>query len=155
MLDSYAYKPPVVKKESREDKIPDLPQNKAVRDFLKKAPPEAAAHAFGGVVLSQCRRCKVYGHESGSKECPYFLTGNIESEAERQIREDPMAPMVGLREVGKTVSKKEKLEQLNQLLASVHEEERKRKDKKEKKRDKKQKDKKKKKKKKLKTEQHE
>lgn len=33
----------------------------------------------------QCWRCKQYGHRTGDRECPLFLTGNIEQDARRQV----------------------------------------------------------------------
>jgi retinitis pigmentosa 9 protein len=35
----------------------------------------------------QCWRCKQYGHRTGDRECPLFLTGNIEQDARRQASE--------------------------------------------------------------------
>ena len=34
----------------------------------------------------QCWRCKQYGHRTGDRECPLFMTGNIEQDARRQVR---------------------------------------------------------------------
>ena len=136
----FSYKPPPVdnKKPKPEDSIPDYPQNKKAREFLKKAP--IGMPPLGeGVNLNQCWRCKLHGHATGSRECPYFEVGNLEAEAERQIREDPMAQFEKPSVPGQ-VSRQEKLEELQQLLASVKaaEKERKRK-KKEKKKEKKRK----------------
>ena len=46
----------------------------------------------------QCWRCKAnghtnggYGHRTGDRECPFFLSGNIASEELRKSIEDPMA----------------------------------------------------------------
>lgn len=137
--------PPAAEKRERpEDKIPDYPQNKAVREFLKRAPEKPGKVALGmEQVLNQCWRCKLYGHRTGSRECPYFMTGNLELEAERQLREDPMQQVAKKAvepelEQGKVVKQK-KLEQLQDLLKTVTEEERKRKEEKKSKKKKKKK----------------
>merc|ERR1711916_230732 len=91
---SFAYKPPPIseKKARAEDAIPDYPQNREAREFLSKAP--IGMPPLGqSVSLNQCWRCKLFGHRTGSRECPYFLVGNLEAEAERQVREDPLTPI--------------------------------------------------------------
>ena len=46
-----------------EDTIPDLPENKAARDFLKSAPTKGLFMPLGKEVkVMQCWRCKAYGH---------------------------------------------------------------------------------------------
>lgn len=46
-----------------EDSIPDLPENQAARDFLKKAPTKGLFMPLGKEVkVMQCWRCKAYGH---------------------------------------------------------------------------------------------
>ena len=46
-----------------EDSIPDLPENQAARDFLKRAPKVGLHMPLGKEVkLMQCWRCKAYGH---------------------------------------------------------------------------------------------
>lgn len=42
------------------------------------------------VKVMKCWRCKTYGHRTGDKECPMFLSGNKESEEFRYTHEDPM-----------------------------------------------------------------
>ena len=127
----FAYKPPGGAKRARpEDAVPDYPQNRAVREFLKKAPAKGGKVALGeGTVLNQCWRCKLYGHRTGDRSCPYFTVGNLEAEAERQIREDPLmaiAPPPPLPPQGSQAQ--EKLQELNELLETVRraEEERRR-----------------------------
>jgi hypothetical protein len=49
--------------EKPEDAIPDLPENQAARDFLKKAPTKGLHMPLGmEVKVMQCFRCKQYGH---------------------------------------------------------------------------------------------
>ncbi len=51
------------KVERPEDCIPDLPENQAVREFLKKAPTKGLYMPLGKEVkVMQCWRCKAYGH---------------------------------------------------------------------------------------------
>jgi retinitis pigmentosa 9 protein len=130
------------KKQRPEDAVPDYPQHKRVREHLKRSEKMGGACALSdnAPTTSQCWRCKLYGHATGSKECPYFKTGNIESEAERRVREDPLVA-VGSRAA---VLKEEKLKELNELLAAVKQEEREKKKEKKKKKKKKEKEKKKK-----------
>ncbi len=46
-----------------EDAIPDLPENQAAREFLKKAPKVGLHMPLGKEVkVMQCWRCKAYGH---------------------------------------------------------------------------------------------
>ena len=81
------------KEEERpEDAIPDLPENQATRDFLKNAPSKGLWLPMGlEVKTMQCWRCKAYGHRTGDRECPLNQTGNVDLEASRIAREDPMA----------------------------------------------------------------
>lgn len=47
----------------REDAIPDLPENQAVREFLRTAPAKGLHLPLGKEVkVMQCWRCKAYGH---------------------------------------------------------------------------------------------
>lgn len=49
--------------EHPEDTIPDLPENQAAREFLKKAPKKGLFMPLGKEVkVMQCWRCKAYGH---------------------------------------------------------------------------------------------
>lgn len=72
-----------MEKEPRpEDVIPDEPQNQAAREFLKHAPTKGLWMPLGKEVkVMQCWRCKSYGHRTGDKECPFFLSGNQQAEA--------------------------------------------------------------------------
>lgn len=46
-----------------EDTIPDLPENQAAREFLRKAPTKGLYMPLGKEVkVMQCWRCKAYGH---------------------------------------------------------------------------------------------
>lgn len=69
-----------------EESIPDLPENAAAREFLKKAPKKGLWMPLGKEVkVMQCWRCKAYGHRTGDKECPLSKTGNITLDIERQV----------------------------------------------------------------------
>ena len=69
-----------------EESIPDLPENAAAREFLKKAPTKGLWMPLGKEVkVMQCWRCKAYGHRTGDKECPLSKTGNITLDIERQV----------------------------------------------------------------------
>ena len=92
--------PPGSKLEARpEDSIPDLPGNERAREFLSSAPSKGLWMPLGQEVkVMQCWRCKAnghtnggYGHRTGDRECPFFLSGNIQSENLRKRIEDPMA----------------------------------------------------------------
>ncbi len=127
----FAYKPPNApgKRERPEDAVPDYPQNRLVREFLKRAPAKGGKVALGeGTVLNQCWRCKLYGHRTGDRSCPYFTVGNLEAEAERQIREDPLMAIAPPPLPPPGPQAQEKLQELNELLETVKraEEERKR-----------------------------
>ena len=39
----------------------------------------------------QCWRCKAYGHRTGDRECPLYLSGNLQNEQFLRVMEDPMA----------------------------------------------------------------
>ncbi len=53
----------VVSEPKPEDCIPDLPENQAAREFLKKAPSKGLFMPLGkDVKVMQCWRCKAYGH---------------------------------------------------------------------------------------------
>ena len=121
------------KQERPEDAIPDLPENQATRDFLKNAPSKGLWLPMGlEVKTMQCWRCKAYGHRTGDRECPLNQTGNVDLEASRIAREDPMALALAKRP-------REESSSLRALVADVRRDERKRKKrrKKEKKRKKK------------------
>lgn len=71
----------------------------------------------------QCWRCKGYGHRTGDRECPLFLTGNLESDARRQAREDPMSAYVGVR-VLKHEEKEARRAQLQAMVDQIRTERR-------------------------------
>ncbi|XP_064466654.1 retinitis pigmentosa 9 protein-like [Ornithodoros turicata] len=101
-------------KEHPEDCIPDLPENKGARQFLAKAPTKGLWMPLGKEVkVMKCWRCKAYGHRTGDRECPLFLSGNTASEGFRFIHEDPMHGYVKER---KSTSKEERIQQLRALL---------------------------------------
>ncbi|KAL1432467.1 hypothetical protein MTO96_013223 [Rhipicephalus appendiculatus] len=73
-------------KENPEDCIPDLPENKHAREFLSKAPTKGLWMPLGKEVkVMKCWRCKAYGHRTGDRECPLFLSGNSTSEKFRFV----------------------------------------------------------------------
>ena len=46
-----------------EDAIPDLPENREAREFLRRAPKHGLHMPLGREVkVMQCWRCKAYGH---------------------------------------------------------------------------------------------
>jgi retinitis pigmentosa 9 protein len=114
------------KRARPEDAVPDYPQNHVVREFLRKAGNGQVALGEG-VVLNQCWRCKLFGHRTGDRDCPYFNVGNLEAEAERQVREDPLMAIAPQR-LNSSEKKDSKLQELQELLRTVKqaEEERKR-----------------------------
>jgi retinitis pigmentosa 9 protein len=127
---NFMYEPPpgMVKEddEKPEDCIPDAPQNKDARDFLKHAPSKGLWMPLGKEVkVMQCWRCKAFGHRTGDRECPYALSGNLKIESERQKREDPMAAFLSeqndqeLQKLKKQEDKMERLKQLQELLAKA------------------------------------
>jgi retinitis pigmentosa 9 protein len=53
----------VIEEPRPEDAIPDLPENHAAREFLRKAPKVGLHMPLGKEVkVMQCFRCKIYGH---------------------------------------------------------------------------------------------
>lgn len=75
-----------MEEEPLEDAIPDLPENAAAREFLKKAPKKGLWLPMGKEVkVMQCWRCKAYGHRTGDRECPLSVSGNIVLDIERQV----------------------------------------------------------------------
>ncbi len=100
--------------ERPEDCIPNLPENQAAREFLAKAPTKGLWMPLGKEVkVMKCWRCKTYGHRTGDKECPLFLSGNREAEQFRFIHEDPMYNYINDNQVKQ---KEEKVKQLKALL---------------------------------------
>jgi retinitis pigmentosa 9 protein len=100
--------------ERPEDCIPDLPENQAAREFLAKAPTKGLWMPLGKEVkVMKCWRCKTYGHRTGDKECPLFLSGNREAEQFRFIHEDPMYEYIN---DNQTKQKELKVQQLKALL---------------------------------------
>ncbi|KAK8813987.1 hypothetical protein WA538_000340 [Blastocystis sp. DL] len=74
-----------------ERKIPDIPENKRVRDYLRSMPLTGHGAAFGKAIrVVQCYRCKCYGHRAGDPECKYTATGDFNQELQRRVREDPV-----------------------------------------------------------------
>ena len=100
--------------ERPEDVIPDTPANSAAREFLAKAPTKGLWMPLGKEVkVMKCWRCKNYGHRTGDKECPMFMTGNREAEEFRHSHEDPMYNYVKESEIRHKI---EKVEMLKSLL---------------------------------------
>lgn len=107
--------------------IPDLPENAAVRDFLKKAPQKGLWLPLGKEVkVMQCFRCKAFGHRSGDRECPLNMQGNILLDAQRQVREDPMSHFVATKAQARS-EKYERVAHLMKLMEQIRREERHRK----------------------------
>lgn len=121
---SAVYEPPVVPVRVRpEDAVPDYPQHRAVRKHLAQQPVPGSVALGEGVYTGKCRRCQLHGHPTGDRTCPYFSVGNLEAEAERELREDPLMAMApGTGRAG-SVKRESKLQQLNELLQAVKDEE--------------------------------
>ncbi|CBK20454.2 uncharacterized protein [Blastocystis hominis] len=82
-----------------ERNIPDIPENKRVRDFLRSMPLTGHGAAFGKTIyVVQCYRCKCYGHRAGDPECKYTVTGDLNLELQSRIREDPIRSFKPLQE---------------------------------------------------------
>mmetsp|Transcript_5269 Transcript_5269/g.7734 ORF Transcript_5269/g.7734 Transcript_5269/m.7734 type:complete len:174 (-) Transcript_5269:3276-3797(-) len=114
-----------------EDAIPDLPENKEAREFLKNAPSKGLFMPLGKEVkVMQCWRCKAFGHRTGDRECPLTVSGNEKIETQRQAREDPMSRFVSKKSKLRQ-EKYERVEQLKQLIADIRKEEKERKRRKE------------------------
>ncbi|XP_046911932.2 retinitis pigmentosa 9 protein homolog isoform X2 [Dermatophagoides farinae] len=116
---SYEKPPPGLFKENDEEKpedvIPDLPENKAAREFLAKAPTKGLWMPLGKEVkVMKCWRCKIYGHRSGDKECPLFMSGNRAMEEFRHAHEDPMYNYIKENEFREKMKKVEMLKTLLQ-----------------------------------------
>ncbi|XP_013777548.1 retinitis pigmentosa 9 protein-like [Limulus polyphemus] len=115
----YGQAPPGLVQEEKdkpEDCIPDTPENKQAREFLAKAPSKGLWMPLGKEVkVMKCWRCKVYGHRTGDKECPLFLSGNKEIEKFRYIHEDPMHSYIT---ETKKNEKEQRIKQLQALLVS-------------------------------------
>uniref|UniRef100_A0A3Q0SSU8 RP9 pre-mRNA splicing factor n=1 Tax=Amphilophus citrinellus TaxID=61819 RepID=A0A3Q0SSU8_AMPCI len=118
-LSSFCYeKPPpgFIKEheEKPEDCIPAEPGNEEARSFLAHAPTRGLWMPLGKEVkVMQCWRCKRYGHRTGDRECPFFITGNQKLEHFRVAHEDPMYDLI--RE-NKRNEKETRIQQLQQLL---------------------------------------
>ncbi|XP_046842157.1 retinitis pigmentosa 9 protein homolog [Xenia sp. Carnegie-2017] len=103
-----------VEEAKPEDCIPDLPENEKARDFLSKAPTKGLWMPLGKEVkVMKCWRCKSYGHRTGDKECPMFVSGNRTSEKFRMAHEDPMHDFIVEK---KKTEKEQRIEQLKALL---------------------------------------
>jgi len=101
-----------------EDAIPDLPENRDARNFLKNAPNKGLYMPVGKEVkVMQCFRCKAYGHRTNDRECPLSKQGNLILDSERQAREDPMSRFVAL----KAKQRQEKYERVAMLKRLVDE----------------------------------
>jgi retinitis pigmentosa 9 protein len=124
-------------KERPDDCIPDLPENKTAREFLKKAPTQGLVRPLGKEVkVMQCFRCKAYGHRTGDRECPLRELGNILLDAQRQVKEDPMSSMIAENDrEQERLEKYERAAQLLELVKEIRDEEKARKEKKKRKRD--------------------
>lgn len=102
--------------ERPEDCIPDLPENREAREFLAKAPTRGLWMPLGKEVkVMKCWRCKAYGHRTGDKECPMFISGNKQIEQFRYSHEDPMHDFI------KDNKKRESLERVRQLQLLLEE----------------------------------
>ena len=136
---------PPREEERPEELIPDLPENQAAREFLKSAPSKGLWMPLGvEVKVMKCWRCKAYGHRTGDRECPLSLSSNLESDAVRQAREDPMAAYVsssaGLGAGAPSAAdeeKRERLELLTRLVREIRAENRTKKERKRKRKEKK------------------
>ena len=96
-----------------ERAIPDIPENKRVRDFLRSMPLTGHGAAFGkAIYVVQCYRCKCYGHRAGDPECKYTETGDLNLELQRRIREDPLRVFKPIEHEGKSHSKVERMKEL-------------------------------------------
>ncbi|XP_015929158.2 retinitis pigmentosa 9 protein [Parasteatoda tepidariorum] len=116
----YNQAPPGLVKEEEEhpeDCIPDLPENKDAREFLAKAPSKGLWMPLGKEVkVMKCWRCKTYGHRTGDRECPLFVSGNAQIEKFRFIHEDPMHNFISEK---RKAEKLERVQQLQALLAAT------------------------------------
>lgn len=113
-----------------EDAIPDLPENAAAREFLRRAPTKGLHMPLGKEVqLMQCWRCKAYGHRTGDKECSMANA----HEPERLWREDPMQAAVAAKQEARR-RKYERVDELKHLVEEIRQEERERKERKAKRR---------------------
>ncbi|XP_069763494.1 retinitis pigmentosa 9 protein isoform X1 [Narcine bancroftii] len=98
-VETFYEKPPpgMIKEDDDkpEDCIPDLPGNEEARDFLAHAPTKGLWMPLGKEVkVMQCWRCKNFGHRTGDRECPYFISGNQKLEQFRVAHEDPMYDVI-------------------------------------------------------------
>jgi hypothetical protein len=68
-----------------------------VREFLRKAPQSGLWMPLGKEVKTmKCWRCGAYGHRTGDRDCPKFLTGSERVENFYKKHEDPMAQVRSL-----------------------------------------------------------
>ncbi|XP_078271218.1 retinitis pigmentosa 9 protein [Rhinoraja longicauda] len=117
-VETFYEKPPpgMIKEDDDkpEDCIPDLPGNEEAREFLAHAPTRGLWMPLGKEVkVMQCWRCKNFGHRTGDRECPYFISGNQKLEQFRVAHEDPMYDAI--RE-NKRHEKETRIQQLKQML---------------------------------------
>ncbi|XP_055505520.1 retinitis pigmentosa 9 protein [Leucoraja erinacea] len=92
-VETFYEKPPpgMIKEDDDkpEDCIPDLPGNEEARDFLAHAPTRGLWMPLGKEVkVMQCWRCKNFGHRTGDRECPYFISGNQKLEQFRVVSQN-------------------------------------------------------------------
>uniref|UniRef100_T1J279 Zinc knuckle domain-containing protein n=1 Tax=Strigamia maritima TaxID=126957 RepID=T1J279_STRMM len=115
----YSQPPPGLVQEEREkpeDCIPDEPENREAREFLAKAPTKGLWMPLGKEVkVMKCWRCKSYGHRTGDRECPLFISGNTQCEQFRFVHEDPMHDFI---QQNKKEEREERIKQLQALLNS-------------------------------------
>ncbi|KAJ1456708.1 hypothetical protein M885DRAFT_616067 [Pelagophyceae sp. CCMP2097] len=114
--------------ERPEDFIPDTPENAATREFLKNAPSKGLWMPMGQEVkVMMCWRCKAYGHRTGDRECPLYAVGNVVLDAERTVREDPMAVMLAQRRLKSAETGMPDVATLRTLVAGIKSEHKERK----------------------------
>lgn len=65
------------------------------------------------VKVMKCWRCKAYGHRTGDRECPLFISGNRNIEKLRMAHEDPMHEFI---QDKKKAERQSRIEQLKALL---------------------------------------
>jgi len=75
-----------------EDAIPDTPENAAAREMVRMTATTGLRAPLGKEMkIMQCWRCGSYGHRTGERDCPLFLSGSATIEDFHKRHEDPMA----------------------------------------------------------------
>jgi len=75
-----------------EDAIPDTPENKAAREMVRMTATTGLRAPLGKEMkIMQCWRCGSYGHRTGDRDCPLFLSGSAIIEDFHKRHEDPMS----------------------------------------------------------------